>query len=204
MKNHKLAWVDRNFAEWCKMNSVQSVAVITKKVAQLAQENEGVRRALFGKKRGTLLDMIPVFIILVGLLITMLIVSNIGTAVIENTSFADNFNQSGVTDVWNTLHTKGFDSMFVAAYFLLHIGIIILAIALPITGIIFLAINIVFALVIGVLASIFEETMKGIFVAFNPAYFPMTGWIVSHFLVLEIGFVLILMYALYQRAKAKG
>lgn len=159
-------------------------------------------------KRGGPQDFIVIFAFLTVFLVTILVASVVGSAIMEDPDFENTMNdtaagRAGFT-TWDKIKDRGLDSMFAGMYFLLHIGAIALAYLLPTYGPVFLGINIILILAIGILGSMFQDVFKGIMEAFALSNFPMTTWIANHLFMTEIIFAIMMAFAIYQSSKRMG
>jgi hypothetical protein len=159
-------------------------------------------------KKGSAQDFVVIIIWVMVVLVSLFIAYIFGSAVMDNASFKEimGHDETG-TDIaasveaqnsWSKIGGSGLDNMFVGIFFVLHIAEIILAATVPIAGPMFLGFNLLMVLIIGVFASQMQNVLLNIFQGFALTNFPSTFWVLNHFFMIEIGFMIMLMFVLYK------
>ena len=164
-------------------------------------------------RKGAVSNFVVLFVWLFVILIFILVSYQVGTGVMDtqvwNTTLTQTSNGTSIEAAsqasasWFLIKTKGFDVMFVVIYFLMHVLEITLAGILPLAGALFLGLNIIVVLVLAVFSGMLQSIMESVFVAFNLPNLGGTAWIISHFLILEIGFVMLLLFVMYKSGGGK-
>lgn len=165
-------------------------------------------------KKGGVSNFVVIFVYLFVILTVILVSYQIGTSIMDNQAWNTTLTQtsngsnieaaSQATVSWGKIKTSGFDTMFIIIYFLMHVLEITLAGILPLAGALFLGLNIIVVLILAVFSGMLQNIMDAVFVAFNLPNLGGTAWIIQHFLILEIGFVLILLFVMYKTGGDKG
>ena len=165
-------------------------------------------------KKGAVSNFVILFVSILVILMFILIAYQVGTSVMDSSVFNNTLtvdangtaipSASEAMHSWDLIKTKGFDAMFVIMYFLIHIAELILAGMIPIAGALMIGLNIIILLVLAVLSGMWANILSSIIGAFGLPYLTGTNWIISHFFILEIGFMLILLFVLYKSAGSGG
>jgi len=156
-------------------------------------------------KRGSVTDFVYVFLLLFMVLVILLVMMQIGVGVIDNPGFVASVNTSTASSTalyqWSLMRDGGLDNWFVIGYFIIHILTILLAGTLPVASTAFVVINLIFVIIIGVLGGMFQTIFTELINRMGTANFSMTLWIINHFLILELGFMLIMLFVIYMVKK---
>lgn len=156
-------------------------------------------------KRGSVTDFVYVFLLLFMVLTILLVMMKIGVGVIDSPGFVASVNTSTASSTalyqWSLMRDGGLDNWFVIGYFIIHILTLLLAAGLPVMSTAFMVLNLVFVLIIGVLGGMFQTIFTDLIGQMGTLNFDKTLWILNHFLILEVGFMFIMLLVIYMAKK---
>ena len=206
----KHAWVSEDFLDQARRIESEvgrpiPIHEFSEKIASFTKQQERRLARMFSDKRGTITDFVFVFVLLMVTLMSVLVFMQVGIGVMDNPSFVEQVNTSQAASTalyqWSLFRDGGLDNMFVTGYFLIHLLVIVLATLLPIFNTAFMVINLIYVVIVGLLAGIFQDVFLSILTSFGTTNFSKTLFILNHFFAFEVGFMLVMLFVLYMVRK---
>jgi hypothetical protein len=162
----------------------------------------------FDNKKGSLFDVIIIgfifFTIVIGGVVTLSVLSdffaNPELSRQINTTTAGNATRTQAT-TFNQGH--GMDNMIVGAFFLLHIGMLVLAALTPIS-IVFLVIDLILITVNVIIGIVLRELLTETFLTLDAGkvHLPGTFWIAQNIVTIELVFIVLAIIVMFMAARS--
>lgn len=158
-------------------------------------------------KRGSFLDLIFVIVTLLGAIFATVYVLQFNTAFYGNVAVQKLANQSDAGRKMTTFYTQTYpngyaDTIIVGSYVIYHIGVIILAVFIPVS-MLFLVFH-VLTLFFGVLLSSWAGSMAIPVAQGYAGSIPMTWWLINHLVSVELAFAALTIVVTFLASRNSG